>query len=91
MAHPFNPSTLEAEAGDLCELEASLVYTYSEFQESQSYPVRPCFKNKQTNKQIILKLLPAAYKGSLLFIYFEWFLISIHLFIYFLRQILSIK
>ena len=24
MAHAFNPNTLEAEAGDLCDLEASL-------------------------------------------------------------------
>jgi hypothetical protein len=26
VAHAFNPSTWEAEAGDLCEFEASLVY-----------------------------------------------------------------
>ena len=29
MAHALNPSTLEAEAGDLCEFEASLVYKAS--------------------------------------------------------------
>ena len=29
VAHAFNLSTLEAEAGDLCELEASLVYRIS--------------------------------------------------------------
>jgi hypothetical protein len=33
----FNPSTREAESGDLCEFEASLVkFQESEFQESQA-------------------------------------------------------
>jgi hypothetical protein len=35
-AHTFNPSTLEAEAADLCDFSASLVYR-SKFQVSQSY------------------------------------------------------
>ena len=29
MVHTFNPSTLEAEAVDLCEFEASLIYIVS--------------------------------------------------------------
>jgi hypothetical protein len=35
VAHPFNPSTWEAEAGDLCKFKASLVQ--KEFQDNQDY------------------------------------------------------
>ena len=35
----------------LCESEANLVYNNNEFQAGQDYTVRPCFKNKHTNKQ----------------------------------------
>lgn len=48
----FNPSTWEA---DLCDLKASLVYT-AEFQDNQSYIVRPYLggggeKEKQNKKR----------------------------------------
>jgi hypothetical protein len=44
-SNPFNPSTGEAEAGDLCEFEASSRITKADMG-------RLCLKtNKQTNKQ----------------------------------------
>jgi hypothetical protein len=54
VAHAFNPSTREAEAGGF--LSSAL---QSEFQDSQGYTEKPCLKtpktNKQTNKQIKIK------------------------------------
>jgi hypothetical protein len=45
VAHAFNPSTLEAEAGGFLSLQ-------SEFQDSQGYTEKPCLEKKnQTNKQ----------------------------------------
>jgi hypothetical protein len=47
VAHAFNPSTWEAEAGDQPCLQ-------SEFQDSQGYTKKLCLKtNKQTNKSYI--------------------------------------
>ena len=52
VAHTFNPSTLEAEAGG-----SLWVWDHPglqiEFQDNQGYVERPCVKNtkKQTNKQ----------------------------------------
>jgi hypothetical protein len=52
MAHAFNPSTREAEAGDFwVRGQAGL---QSECQDSQGYTEKPCLEkqtNKQTNKQ----------------------------------------
>jgi hypothetical protein len=48
VAHAFNPSTQEAEAGGFLSLQPGL---QSEFQDSQGYTEKPCLKNKQTNKQ----------------------------------------
>jgi hypothetical protein len=53
VAHAFNPSTREAEAGRFLSL--SQPGLQSEFQDSQGYTEKPCLekqnKNKQTNKQ----------------------------------------
>jgi hypothetical protein len=46
VAHTFNPSTLEAEAGEF--LSSGL---QSQFQDSQGYTEKPCLKNQKTNKQ----------------------------------------
>jgi hypothetical protein len=54
VAHTFGPSTLEAEAEDLCEFEASLVGLQNEFQDSQDYIETLSRKtkiSKQANKQ----------------------------------------
>ena len=40
LAHAFNPSTGEADAGDL----------QIELEDSQGYSEKPCFRNKQTNE-----------------------------------------
>lgn len=37
VVHIFNSSTQEAEAADLCEFEASIVFLHSEFQAGQGY------------------------------------------------------
>jgi hypothetical protein len=52
VAHTFNPSTWEAEAGGFLEFEASLVYIQREFQDSQGYTEKPCLeKPKHKTKQ----------------------------------------
>ena len=43
VAHSFNPSPLEAEAGDLWEFEASLVYRVT----SQGYTEKLCLGKKK--------------------------------------------
>jgi hypothetical protein len=48
VAHTFNPSTWEAEAGRF--LSSRPAWATSEFQGSQSYTEKPCLE-KQTNKQ----------------------------------------
>jgi hypothetical protein len=50
VAHAFNPSTWEAEAGKISEFQASLVYTVSSrtARTTQRNPVSKT--NKQTNK-----------------------------------------
>jgi hypothetical protein len=48
VAHAFNPSTWEAEAGRF-EFKASLVYKVSS--GTARATEKPCLKNKQTNKQ----------------------------------------
>ena len=51
MAHVLNPSILEAEAGDLCEFEASLVYKASSRTAKTVLQRNPVSKtNKQTKK-----------------------------------------
>ena len=45
VAHPCNPSTWEAEAGDWCEFETSLGYK-SELKASLNCIAKPCLKNK---------------------------------------------
>jgi hypothetical protein len=55
VAHAFNPSTWEAQAGGFLSFQPGL---QSEFQNSQVYTEKPCLekqkqkqtKNKQTNK-----------------------------------------
>jgi hypothetical protein len=53
VAHAFNSSSGEAEAGGSqggvwggwgVEFKASLVYRHSEFQDSRDFKVRPCLK-----------------------------------------------
>jgi hypothetical protein len=50
VAHTFNPSTREAEAGGSLEFEASLVYKVSS-RTARAIQRNPVSKNKQTNKQ----------------------------------------
>jgi hypothetical protein len=42
----FNPSTLEAEAADLCQFEVSLVYKTG--QPGLCYPEKPCLQQQVT-------------------------------------------
>jgi hypothetical protein len=53
VAHAFNPSTWEAEAGGslLVQGQPSL---QSEFQDSQGYTEKPCLDKPKTNKQKIM-------------------------------------
>jgi hypothetical protein len=53
VAHAFDPSTWEAEAGGFLSLRPAWSTIQSEFQDSQGYTEKPCLKqtNKQTNKQ----------------------------------------
>ena len=48
VAHTFNPSTWEAEAGGFLSLQPGL---QSEFQDRQGYTEKPCLK-KNNNKKI---------------------------------------
>jgi hypothetical protein len=58
VAHAFNPSTWEAEAGGF--LSSRPAGLQNEFQDSQDYTEKPCVeKPKQTNKQT--KNLPVVY------------------------------
>jgi hypothetical protein len=50
VAHAFNPSTWEAEAGWIFEFEAILVYRVSS-RTARDAQRNPVLKNKQTNKQ----------------------------------------
>jgi hypothetical protein len=50
VAHAFNPSTREAEAGGFLEFEASLIYKVSS-RTARAIQRNPVSKNKQTNKQ----------------------------------------
>jgi hypothetical protein len=49
VAHTFNPSTREEEAGRFLKFEASLVYR--EFQDSQGYTEKPCLEKPKTKKK----------------------------------------
>jgi hypothetical protein len=49
VAHAFNPSTWEAEAGRFLSMRPAGLQ--SEFQDSQDYTEKPCFRNKQTKKK----------------------------------------
>jgi hypothetical protein len=50
VAHAFNPSTWEAEAGGF--LSSRPAWSTSEFQDSQGYSEKPCFgKNKKQKKK----------------------------------------
>jgi hypothetical protein len=48
MAHAFNPSTQEAEAGRFL---SSRPAWSTEFQDSQGYTEKPCLEKPKTNKQ----------------------------------------
>jgi hypothetical protein len=50
VAHTFNPSTWEAEAGEISELEASLVYKVSS-RTARTIQRNPVSKNKQTKSR----------------------------------------
>jgi hypothetical protein len=50
VVHGFNPSTQEAEAGDLFEFEASLVYRMSCSSRTVKATQRNPISSKQTNK-----------------------------------------
>jgi hypothetical protein len=66
VAHAFNPSTWEAEAGRF--LSSRPVWSTSEFQDSQSYTEKPYLKqtSKQRNKTIyITKLLRNSWEAKL--------------------------
>ena len=54
VAHTFNPSTQEAEAGGFPGQPG----LQSEFQDSQGYKEKPCLKKQRTNKQTNKKKLP---------------------------------
>lgn len=47
VVHIFDSSTQEAEAADLCEFEASVVFLHSEFQADQGYIGGPYFFFKE--------------------------------------------
>jgi hypothetical protein len=49
VAHAFNPSTWEAEAGGF--LSARPAWSTNEFQDSQGYTERPCLKQQQQQQQ----------------------------------------
>ena len=49
VAHAFNPSTWEAEQGDLCEFNDSLVYRVSS--RTAGATGRPCFKKTEREKE----------------------------------------
>jgi hypothetical protein len=55
VAHAFNPSTQEAEAGVISEFKPSLIYK-SEFQDSQGYTEKPCLKKPKKKKYIYIYL-----------------------------------
>jgi hypothetical protein len=58
VAHIFNPSTREAEAGGF--LSSRPAWLQSEFQDSQGYTEKPCLKktkNKNKNTKIKLHLI----------------------------------
>ena len=55
VAHAFNPSTWEAEAGGFLRISKT-AWSTKEFQDSQGYTQKPCREKrttttKQTNKQ----------------------------------------
>jgi hypothetical protein len=59
VAHTFNPSTWEAEAGRF--LSSRLAWSTDEFQDKQGYTEKPCLENQPTNqpKKIqCMQLLP---------------------------------
>jgi hypothetical protein len=49
VAHAFNPSTWEAEAGRFLSLRPA--WSKSEFQDSQSYTEKPCLETNKKQKQ----------------------------------------
>ena len=65
VAHTFNPSTREAEAGGFLRfLRPGL---QSEFQDSRGYTEKPCLEtNKQTNKKMSYGLCISRSYGGIL-------------------------
>jgi hypothetical protein len=49
VAHAFNPSTREAEAGGFLSSRPGLVYQ-NEFQDCQGYTEKPCLEKTKQNK-----------------------------------------
>ena len=54
VAHPFNPSTQEAEAGRFLSVQSQPALQI-EFQDSQGYTERPCLRKKNLKKGERLK------------------------------------
>jgi hypothetical protein len=51
VAHVFNPSTWEAEAGGFLSSRLAWSTEWSEFQDSQSYAEKPCPDKQKTKKE----------------------------------------
>lgn len=54
LVHTFNPSTHKAEAADVSEMEASLVYRV--FQARQAYKVSLCTQNKKQKTKLVARM-----------------------------------
>jgi hypothetical protein len=77
VAHDFNPSTWEAEAGDLCiQGQPSL---QSEFQESQGYTEKTCL---ETNKHEIKQTKNPTFFISKLFIWNLYYICNSYIYAY---------
>jgi hypothetical protein len=61
VAHAFNPSTWEAEAGRF--LSSSQPGLQSEFQDSQGYTEKPCLEKTKNKKSMLLRM----YNGTFVF------------------------
>jgi hypothetical protein len=66
VAHAFNPSTWEAEAGGFLNSRP----TWStEFQDSQGYIEKPCLEKTKTNKKIYLFLFYVHWCFDYMYVY----------------------
>jgi hypothetical protein len=63
VAHSFNPSTGEAEAGGFLSSRSAWSTKWGEFQDSQSYTEKPCLEKKK--KKRLGKQSKASVRGEL--------------------------